>query len=39
MKKVEFENSNQHGKNNFPGLKLTRRRMKCSAMCVAGIQQ
>ena len=28
---VEFENSNQHGKKNFPGFNLTRRRMKCSA--------
>ena len=36
MKKVEFENSNQHGKKNFPGLKLTRRRIKCFALCAAG---
>jgi len=28
MRKVEFENSNQHGKKNFPGLNLTRRRNK-----------
>ena len=36
MKKVKFENSNQHGKKNFPGLKLMRRRIKCSALYAAG---
>ena len=39
MKKVEFENSNQHGKKNFPGFNLMRRRMKCSALCAASIRQ
>ena len=33
------KNSNQHGKKNFPGLNLTRRRMKCSALCAASIRQ
>ena len=32
MKKIEFENSNQHGKKNFPGLNLMRGRKKCSAL-------
>ena len=36
---VEFGNSSQFGKKNFPGLNITRRKMECSSLYAANTRQ